>query len=115
MRSDLMMLATEPSYSLYRWAEKLMDERDYYGAADLLEELLSREEEQTGAARMLLTRAYYHSARLEKARAAAAALLADEPDNGYAALLLGRTLQRLSRADEAAGHLRRAEALGQTG
>ena len=112
MRSDLMMLATEPSYELYRWAERLMTERDYYGAADLLETLIEREPEQTSAARMLLARAYFHSARLERARAAAAALLEDEPDNAYAAMLLGRSLQRLSRRSEAEGPLRRAAALG---
>jgi Flp pilus assembly protein TadD len=65
--------------------------------------------------RLLLARAYYHSAQLGRAETAARAVLADDPTDDYAALLLARTLERSSRKDEAAGALRVATALGAPG
>lgn len=66
----------------------------------------------TAEARLLLARAYFHSAQLSRAEAAARTVLAEAPDDSYAHLLLGRTLQRAGRPDEARGPLRLAELLG---
>lgn len=62
--------------------------------------------------RLLLARAYYHSAQLGRAETAARQVIAEDPQDAYAHLLLGRTLQRAGRADEARGPLRLAELLG---
>lgn len=115
MRTSTGDLSAMSSYDLFRWAEELFADKDFLGAAEMVEDLLAREPDMTGsgAARLLLARAYYHSARLEPALATARVLLDDEPDNGYAALLVARTLQRLSRHEEADRALRLAEALGQ--
>ena len=101
-------------YDLFRYAEERFAQRDFHGAAQALERLLEDKDADTTAARELLARAYFNGALLQKAEVAARILLEREPDNGYAALLLGRTLQRLSKHDEAAKVLARAEALGET-
>ncbi|MDL5158743.1 tetratricopeptide repeat protein [Actinomycetospora termitidis] len=80
-------------------------------AARELEPLVA-EEPEASAPRTLLARAYFHSAQLHRAEEQARRLVADRPDDGYAQLLLGRTLQRQSRHDEAAGPMRLASALG---
>jgi predicted Zn-dependent protease len=116
MRLHDSLLDRMTPYDLFRLAEDQFGEKDYYGAVATLERLLG-ESADTGhglaAARELLARAYFHAAMLDKAEAASRALLDEEPDNGYAALLLGRTLQRQSRPEEAERMLARAEALGQ--
>lgn len=96
-----------------RWerASLLFDGGDPLGAARELEPLAA-EQPDAGAVRLLLARAYYHSAQLGRAERELRALLELAPSDGYAHLLLGRTLQRRSRHDEAAPHLRLAEALG---
>ena len=111
-------------YDRFRTAELLFDQRRFTQAAAELESLLTALGEPTangdlpayemGAVRTLLARAYYHSAQLGRAESATRALVEVDPTDGYAALLLGRTLARQSRHDEAAGWLRRAEALGVT-
>ncbi|MDN5748009.1 MAG: tetratricopeptide repeat protein [Pseudonocardia sp.] len=68
-----------------------------------------------GGARLLLARAYYHSAQLGRAEDELRRLVGANPADAYAQLLLGRTLQRRSRHDEAAGHLRLAEAMTAAG
>lgn len=109
---DAMLDLMSP-YDLFRLAEDQFARKDYHGAAKTLERLLEDGEADAAAARELLARAYFHGALLQKAEVAARLLLEREPDNGYAALLLGRTLQRLSRYDEAEKLLARARALGQ--
>jgi Tfp pilus assembly protein PilF len=81
----------------------------------MLEELAADLTDDTAdalAVRLLLARAYYHSAQLHRAEAQTRAVLAADPANAYAYLLLGRTLQRQSRHDEAGGPLRLAAAMG---
>ena len=106
-------------YDRYRWAEDRFAHRDYRGAArsleDLLDEAAGRPDDVghgLAEARLLLARAYFHSAQLGRAEATLRALLADHPDDGYATLLLARTLERGSRHEEARPVLRLAEALG---
>lgn len=110
------------SYEQFRWAEDLFNHRDYIAAGRVLERLLRDEERSDAsdghgltAARELLARAYFHSAQLGRAETTARALLADDPANAYAALLLARVLQRRSRRAEAQSVLNLAAALGAPG
>lgn len=62
--------------------------------------------------RLLLARAYYHSAQLGRAEQALAQVLQEDPTDGYAHLLLGRTLQRAGRHEDAKRSLALAEVFG---
>ncbi|SDJ96456.1 DsbA family protein [Nonomuraea jiangxiensis] len=87
-----------------RWAESLLDQRDPLGALTLLRPLMAEHGGDRGV-RMLEARAYFASAQLNRARTALESLVAESPDDSYARHLLGRTLQRQGRHDEAASHL----------
>lgn len=104
-------------HARYVRAQQRFDHRDFRGAAELLAELVDQTDLVHGVAdaRLLLARAYYHSAQLKAAEREARRLLDDDPTDGYAALLLARTLQRGNRREEAEPYLRRAEALGVAG
>ncbi|WP_299531743.1 tetratricopeptide repeat protein [uncultured Streptomyces sp.] len=95
-----------------RWnrAQMFFDAKEYLTAARILGGLVSEAPEQVGP-RLLLARAYYHSARLGKAETELRAVLERDPVEDYARLMLGRTLERQGRHDEAAPHLRMAAAL----
>ena len=102
-----------------RWvrAQALFEDRAYREAIVLLRELLDGPEvENIGhgltEARLLLARSYYHSALLAPAIEAARAVLAADPHEPYAHLLIGRSLQRQSKPDEAVQHLKLANLLG---
>jgi Flp pilus assembly protein TadD len=103
----------------HRWlqAQELFAERSYREAALLLRELLAGTDvDEVGHgltdARLLLARAYFHSAQLGRSIETAEELLAADPNEPYAHLLLGRALQRQGRRAEAGPHLRLAELLG---
>lgn len=108
------MVARLEAHEAYRWAVDLFEHRDYYTAAEVLRHLVDNHphEADLGAARELLARSYYHSAQIGRAVDAARDLLARDPADGYAALLLARALERSSRHDEAAAARRVADALG---
>jgi tetratricopeptide (TPR) repeat protein len=89
-------------------AERLFAEKDYLGAATLLAEIVDEVPDQVGP-RLLLARAYYHSARLRRAEEELREIIARDPVEHYAYLMLGRTLQRQGRHDEAAPWLRMAD------
>ncbi len=95
-----------------RWerALPLFEAKDYAAAADLLAEVVSEVPNQTGP-RLLLARAYYHSAQLRRAEEQLREIIDRDPVEPYAHLMLGRTLERQGRHDEAARWLRMAEAL----
>ncbi|MEU9291670.1 tetratricopeptide repeat protein [Streptomyces sp. NPDC048275] len=95
-----------------RWerAQLFFDAKDYAGAARVLGGLVDEVPEQVGP-RLLLARAYYHSAQLRRAEAELRVLVERDPVEHYARLMLGRTLQRQGRSDEAESHLRIASAL----
>ncbi len=95
-----------------RWerAGLFFDAKDYAGAARVLGGLVEEVPEQT-APRLLLARAYYHSAQLRRAEAELRVLVERDPVEQYARLLLGRTLQRQGRHEEAAPHMKLASAL----
>lgn len=99
-----------------QWARAhgLFSTGEYDAAATLLAELAATTESAADAlaVRLLLARAYYHSAQLNHAETETRAVLAADPANAYAWLLLGRTLERQSRHAEASGPLRMAAAMG---
>jgi Flp pilus assembly protein TadD len=102
----------------YTWAQSLFVQKDYAQAATILADLLdeaAREEILHGTTdlELLLARAYYHSAQLGRAEQVLLGILEREPNEAYARLLMGRTLQRQRRHDEARGHIALAKALGQ--
>ncbi|AKH81886.1 hypothetical protein AA958_06330 [Streptomyces sp. CNQ-509] len=113
--SDVLNIfaAPEAEDAASRWerAGALFDSKDYVGAAKLLTAVVEEYPDQV-APRLLLARAYYHSAQLTRAETELRAVLDRDPVEHYAHLMLGRTLQRQGREDEAAGALRTAEALG---
>jgi predicted Zn-dependent protease len=90
-------------------ARLLFDARDYIAAAPLLAAVLAEAPRESGA-RMLLARAYYHSAQLRRAEEQLREIVDRDPTDHYAHLMLGRTLQRQGRHDEAAPWLRMAAA-----
>ncbi|MGA4670955.1 tetratricopeptide repeat protein [Propionibacteriaceae bacterium Y1923] len=105
-------------YGRFRWAETLFERKQYREAARELQALLAEVSDDLEVrhglldARLLLARAQYHAAHLTRAEETCRAILDDHPTEAYAALLLGRALQRQSRKDEAAAVLARARALG---
>ncbi|MCE1178391.1 MAG: tetratricopeptide repeat protein [Micrococcales bacterium] len=108
------------AFTRFRWAQNLFDHGDYRDAARELERLMAQAESEeltTGLedARLLLARAYYHSAQLGRAEEMARGVLATHPTEGYAALLLGRTMQRQGRREEAQWAMDLARALGAPG
>lgn len=109
-----MTHADSPDYTQLQYAGSLYEQRDYSEAALVLEKLLAQSEVPHGTtdARLLLARCYFHSAQLAKAEREARAVLDAAPTDGYAALLLGRTLQRQSRHGEARNFLEMAKIWG---
>nr|WP_328806241.1 tetratricopeptide repeat protein [Streptacidiphilus fuscans] len=98
----------------YGRAQLFFDSKAYSDAALILAPIVEAEPTHA-AARMLLARSYYHSAQLRRAEEALRQAIERDPVDGYARLLLGRTLERQGgRADEAATQLRLAESLGQS-
>ncbi|MFI9297235.1 tetratricopeptide repeat protein [Streptomyces gardneri] len=95
-----------------RWdrAQLFFDAKEYPTAVRILRGLVAEHPEQT-AQRLLLARAYYHSAQLSRAETELRAVLDRDPVEHYARLMLGRTLERQGRTDEAAPHLRMAAAM----
>jgi predicted DsbA family dithiol-disulfide isomerase len=96
----------------YRWAESLLEQRDPLGALVLLRPLLA-EHGSDRSVRLLAARAWYASAQLGRARAALEELVAEHPADAYAHVLLGRTLQRMSRGEQAGPHLRLGAAMAE--
>ncbi|WP_328666499.1 tetratricopeptide repeat protein [Streptomyces sp. NBC_00322] len=95
-----------------RWdrAQLFFDAKQYVTAARILGGLVTEAPELIGP-RLLLARAYYHSARLRLAEAELRAVLELSPVEHYARLMLGRTLERQGRPEDAAPHLRMAAAM----
>ncbi|MGW0816975.1 DsbA family protein [Streptomyces viridiviolaceus] len=93
-----------------RWSESLLEQRDPLGSLILLQPLLDQHGDDLNV-RRLATRCYFHSAQLSRAHDMLRQLVADAPDDSYARLMLGRTLQRLGSDEEAAVHLKMAAAM----
>lgn len=111
---------TTPDSSMaerYERARGLFEHGEYQAAATELAALVDASALEpplhgTTELRLLLARSYYHSAQLNRAERVTRAILADDPDEAYANLVLGRTLQRQGRHAEAKPHLAMAELLG---
>jgi predicted Zn-dependent protease len=95
----------------YERALSFFEAQDYAAAGRILAGLAETEPRNL-AVRQLLARAYYHSAQLDRAVDELRTLLAQDPADAYAHLVLGRTLERQSRPVEAARHLSLARAMG---
>lgn len=121
------MNATSTPFSLrYAWARGLFERGDHLAAAAAFAELLAEVEaaaageadaeqpvlHSTTDLRTYLARAYFHSAQFGRAEEVVRGLIEESPTDGYAHLLLGRTLQRAGRHAEAARPLALAEILG---
>lgn len=98
-------------HARYDRATFLFETRSYSQAAALLEPLVAQ---HPGNAEVLLlqARSYYYSAQLGRAEGVLREMVQRWPSDGYAHLLLARTLQRAGRAEEGARHLKLAEAMG---
>ncbi|GAA2160160.1 MULTISPECIES: tetratricopeptide repeat protein [Glycomyces] len=88
-----------------RDAEEMLALKDPLGALQFLAPLL-RDHPDHPDVMLTAARAYFKSAQLNKALALSEKMVEANPADFYARRLLGRTLQRLGRADEARGHLR---------
>ncbi|MEW1954702.1 tetratricopeptide repeat protein [Terrabacter sp. NPDC080008] len=119
------MNTTTPFSLRLSWAQGLVERGDHLAAATALAELVDEAEsarvvpDGTDAVlhsvtelRLLLARAYFQSAQLGRAEATLLRVIEDSPTDGYAHLLLGRTLQRARRHAEAARPLALAEVFG---
>jgi Flp pilus assembly protein TadD len=98
-------------------ASGLFGRGEYLEASRALAELVAEAEltdpgHRITDLRLLLARAYYHSAQLGRAEQVLHTVLEEDPTDGYAHLLLGRTLQRAARHDEAKRSLALAEVFG---
>lgn len=87
-----------------RYAEALLERKDPLGALEMLKPLLE-DFGQDPNVRMLAARAYFASAQLHRAEAVLLELVERDPGDFYARHMLGRTLQRMGRNEEAAPHL----------
>jgi tetratricopeptide (TPR) repeat protein len=109
---------TESSFVTdYETARQRFAQGEYREAGVLFLDLVDRSALEpplhgTTELRLYLARSYYHSAQLARAEEVLRVMLVDNPDDHYALLLLGRTLQRQSRHDEARPHLALAKLLG---
>jgi Flp pilus assembly protein TadD len=112
-----MTTMTTPFSLRLAHAEGLFDRADYAAAATAYAELVDEATREdlghgTTALRTTLARAYFGSAQLGRAEAVLRELVDESPDDGYLHLLLGRTLQRQRRHDDARRHLTLAAVLG---
>lgn len=110
--ADAAPLDAEEVYEAFERARLFFDAGRPADAATMLAQVVASAPEST-AALELSARALFASAQLGRARAALEELVERRPDDGWARLALGRTLQRQGLPDEAARHLRVAAALGQ--
>ena len=111
------MTTSTPFVLRLEWARSLFDHGDFSAAAtalaDLVDEARSAETlHGTADLQLLLARAYFGSAQLGRAESVLRELVAKAPADGYLHLLLGRTLQRQARHEDARRHLALAEVLG---
>ncbi|RRD47167.1 tetratricopeptide repeat protein [Tessaracoccus sp. OH4464_COT-324] len=101
------MTNTQLTFNL---AVQAFEARDYATAVDRFQRILDDDPGLT-LVREYLARAHYHRAALPLAEREARALLAHDPTDTFALLLLARTLERQSRTEEALGFRRQLAAL----
>jgi Flp pilus assembly protein TadD len=98
-------------HSEYLRADLFLESGQPTEAARMLEPVVEAHPDNE-AALELLARSYFASAQLGRAEGALRRLVELAPASGWARRALARTLERQSRADEAAAHHRMADALG---
>jgi Flp pilus assembly protein TadD len=98
------------SVMLFREATLLLAEKRIREATAVAETLVTVEPDARSALE-LLARIYFAAARLQKAAELFRRLVESDPTDVYARIGLARSLQRLSRRDEAMVHARVAVAL----
>jgi Flp pilus assembly protein TadD len=110
---------TTPFMLRLELARSLFARGDFASAANALAELLTDAEHDdantlhsTTELRLLLARAYFGSAQLGRAETVLREVVESAPADGYAHLMLGRTLQRQGRHGDARRHLTLAALLG---
>jgi len=103
-------MTTADHVELFRRAESLLASRRPLAALDTLAPLLDAEPDAPSV-QLLAGRAYFHSAQLVRAEQAFRRVLDIDPSDHYARFVLGRTLQRLGRLDEALTQVRMATAM----
>lgn len=94
----------------YRRALLFMEAGDPTEAARILEPIAAAEPGNADV-RLQLALAYFGSAQLLRAEAQLRALVDANPSDHYAHHVLGRTLERLHKPEQALPHLRLAEAM----
>ncbi len=112
-----MSMSSPPFALRYEMAQSLYERAEYLRAAEVLVELVDEATldgtlHGTTDLRLLLARAYFRSAQLGRAEATLRVIVDETPTEGDAHLLLGRTLQRRGRHEEARRWLSLAEILG---
>jgi Flp pilus assembly protein TadD len=103
-------MTTADNVELFRKAEALLANRRPLAALDALAPVLDAEPDAPSV-QLLAGRAYFQSAQLAHAERAFRRVLDHDPSDHYARFVLGRTLQRLGRLDEALTQLRMATAM----
>ncbi|CAM3223510.1 tetratricopeptide repeat protein [Nocardioides dubius] len=93
--------------SAYRVAFDLLSRREVVQALEVLEPALELEPENHGL-RTLRAWAWFIRVQLDKARVELEALVEADPTDAWVRFMLGRTLERQSKYDEALPHLRLA-------
>src|SRR6476661_4228446 len=112
-----MTASTSPFELRLSWARGLFDRGDHIAASAALADLVAESREadvlhDTTELRVLLARAYFGSAQLGRAESVLRELVEERPADGHLHLLLGRTLQRQRRHEDARRHLALASVLG---
>jgi Flp pilus assembly protein TadD len=112
-----MSASSTPFALRYATAQGMYERADYMGAAEVLSELIDEATLEpvlhgTTDLRLLLARAYFRSAQFGRAETTLRVIVEETPTEGYAHYLLGRTLQRRGRHEEARRWLALAEILG---
>lgn len=100
-------MTTEGTVEAFRRAEHLVTQRRPLEALRVLAPVLEVAPDKPSV-QLLLGRAYYFSAQLRRAERAFLRVIELDPSDHYARLVLGRTLQRQGRLDEARAQLRLA-------
>jgi Flp pilus assembly protein TadD len=103
-------MTTADNVELFRRAELLLASRRPLAALDTLAPVLDAEPDSPSV-QLLAGRAYFHSAQLVRAEQAFRRVLDADPSDHYARFVLGRTLQRLGRLDEALTQVKMAAAM----
>ena len=105
-----MTTQTSTGYELFRLAEQYLEDGHPRHVVSTLERM-DDADLAAPAAQRLLALAYYRFAALDRAREVAQRLVDADPTDAESAHLLGRTLTRMNRPDEARQWLRLAAVL----